>query len=292
MAVLMKFVDPKNDVAFKKIFGDENKKDILIHFLNNLLDFAGTQKEIVDISIKNPYQVPKLEGLKETILDIKAVDKRNIQYIIEMQVFHTGAFEKRVLYYVSKAYCQQLDKAEDYPKLNQVIFLGFLDFVLFKDNPHYSTRHLVLEEKTNNHYFKDFELNFVELPKFEKSLEELIDVKEKWIYFVKNAGNMTVVPKELEKPKEIREAFEIANQMSWTKDELDAYDSRGILIQDERGRVEHAREEGRQIGEEQGIKKGISQGVKKVASQMKKEGLDIDTIIKTTGLSPEDIEEL
>lgn len=288
MEVLMKFVDPKNDVAFKKIFGDENKKDILISFLNNLLEFAGTQKEIVDITIKNPYQVPKLEGLKETILDIKAVDKRNIHYIIEMQVFHTGAFEKRVLYYVSKAYYQQLDKAEDYPKLNQVIFLGFLDFVLFKDNPHYGTRHLVLEEKTNNHYFKDFELNFVELPKFEKSLEELSDVKEKWIYFVKNAGNMTVVPKELEEPTEIREAFEIANRISWTKDELDAYDSRGILIQDERGRVEHAREEGEQIG----VKKGVKQGIKQVADQMKKEGLDIDIIIKTTGLSKEEIKEL
>jgi predicted transposase/invertase (TIGR01784 family) len=88
----MKFADPKNDVAFKKIFGDENKKEILISFLNNLLDFAGTEKEIIDITIKNPYQVPKLEGLKETILDIKAVDKRHIHYIIEIQVFHTSAF--------------------------------------------------------------------------------------------------------------------------------------------------------------------------------------------------------
>jgi len=142
-----KFADPKNDVAFKKIFGDENKKQILISFLNNILEFAGTEKEITDISIKNPYQVPKLEGLKETILDIKAVDKRNIQYIIEMQLFHTSAFEKRVMYYVSKAYYQQLDKADDYPRLNQVIFLGFLDFSIFKENPHYTTRHLILEER-------------------------------------------------------------------------------------------------------------------------------------------------
>jgi len=64
--------------------------------------------------------VPKLKELKETILDIKAVDKRNIHYIIEMQMFHTSAFEKKVLYYVSKAYYQQLNRAEDYPKLNQV----------------------------------------------------------------------------------------------------------------------------------------------------------------------------
>ncbi|NIM16567.1 MAG: Rpn family recombination-promoting nuclease/putative transposase, partial [Candidatus Aminicenantes bacterium] len=233
--VELKFVDPKNDVAFRKIFGDENKKNILISFLNNILDFAGTNKEIIDITITNPYQVPKLKELKETILDIKAVDKRNIHYIIEMQVFHTTAFEKKVLYYVSKAYYQQLKRAEDYPKLNQVIFLGFLNFKLFQKSSHYTTRHLILEEETNEHHFQDFELNFVELPKFEKTLEELKDIKDKWIYFVKNAGNMTIIPKELEEPKELREAFETANQMSWSKEELEAYDARGIYIQDERG---------------------------------------------------------
>ncbi|MGD2090109.1 MAG: Rpn family recombination-promoting nuclease/putative transposase [Candidatus Aminicenantes bacterium] len=163
-----KFVDPRNDVAFRKIFGDENKKDILISFLNNILDFAGTNKEIMDITITNPYQVPKLKELKETILDIKALDKRNINYIIEMQMFHTSAFEKKVLYYVSKAYYQQLNRAEDYPKLNQVIFLGFLNFKLFHNNPDYATRHLILDEKTNKNHFQDFELNFVELPKFTK----------------------------------------------------------------------------------------------------------------------------
>jgi hypothetical protein len=109
------FVDPKNDVAFRKIFGDESKKEILISFLNNILEFAGTTREIIDITIKNPYQVPKLKELKDTILDIKAVDKRNI---------------------------------------------------------HYATRHLILDEKTNEHHFQDFELNFVELPKFTKTLEE------------------------------------------------------------------------------------------------------------------------
>jgi predicted transposase/invertase (TIGR01784 family) len=207
------FVDPKNDVAFRKIFGDENRKEILISFLNNILEFAGTNKEIIDITIKNPYQVPKLKELKETILDIKAVDKRNIHYIIEMQVFHTTAFEKKVLYYVSKSYYQQLNRAEDYPKLNQVIFLGFLNFKLFEKNPDYATRHLILDEKTNEHHFQDFELNFVELPKFTKNLEELKNIKDKWIYFVKNAGTMKMIPRELQEPKELQEAFEVAKQM-------------------------------------------------------------------------------
>lgn len=300
----MKFVDPKNDVAFRKIFGDESKKEILISFLNNILCFAGTDKEIVDITIQNPYQVPKLTGLKETILDIKAVDKRNIRYIIEMQVFHTAAFEKRVLYYVSKAYSLQLDKAENYPKLNQVIFLGFLNFELFKETTDYATRHLILEENTNGHYFKDFELNFVELPKFTVELDQLKNIKEKWIYFVKNAGDMTMIPKELEAPLELKEAFEAANQMTWSKEELDAYDTRGMLIQDERGRVEYAHEEGlksgfekgEKSGLEKGKKEGLDEGLKKgkveMAKTLKENGVDISLIVKSSGLSIEEIEKL
>jgi predicted transposase/invertase (TIGR01784 family) len=282
------FVDPKNDIAFRKIFGDENKKEILISFLNNILEFANTSKEIIDITIKNPYQVPKLKELKETILDIKAVDKRNIHYIIEMQVFHTSAFEKKVLFYVSKSYYQQLNRAEDYPKLNQVIFLGFLNFNLFKKNPDYATRHLILDEKTNEHHFQDFELNFVELPKFTKTLEELKDIKDKWLYFVKNAGTLTMIPHELEEPKELREAFEVANQMSWSKEELEAYDARGIYIQDERGRIEYALEEGKKIG----IGEGRRGREVEIARELKKNGVNIDLIVTSTGLTKEEIESL
>ncbi|MDQ1350524.1 MAG: hypothetical protein QG657_826 [Acidobacteriota bacterium] len=273
----MKFADPKNDIAFKKIFGDENKKEILISFLNNILNFAGTSKEIIDITIKNPYQVPKLEGLKETILDIMAIDKRNIHYIVEMQVLHTPAFDKRILYYISKAYYQQLEKADDYPRLNQVIFLGFLDFTFFKQNPDYSTRHLILDEKTNENHFKDFELNFVELPKFNKNLQELADVKDKWIYFVKNASDLAIIPKEMEEPKEIREAFEAANRLSWSRDELDVYDYIGMHIQDERGRIEYAREEGERA-------KAL-----KIAQELLNNGIAIDIIVKSTGLTEKEI---
>lgn len=290
------FVDPKNDVAFRKIFGDENKKEILISFLNNILEFAGTSREIIDLTIKNPYQVPKLKDLKETILDIKALDKRKIHYIIEMQVFHTTAFEKKVLYYVSKSYYQQLNRAEDYPKLNQVIFLGFLNFTLFKNNPNYATRHLILDEKTNEHHFQDFELNFVELPKFDKALEALEDIKDKWIYFVKNAGTMTMIPHQLIDPKELREAFAVANQMNWSREELEAYDERGIYIQDERGRLEYAIEEGKKIGMDEGKKIGIREGVKKerldLAKKMKKKGEPLEKISEYTGLSKEELENL
>ena len=92
----MKFADPKNDLAFKKIFGDENHKNILISFLNSILDFKELQT-IVDISLANPYQVPKIPELKETILDIKATNKNGDDFIVEIQKKDLGDFTKRSL---------------------------------------------------------------------------------------------------------------------------------------------------------------------------------------------------
>jgi len=99
----MKFADPKNDLAFKKIFGDINHKNILISFLNAVLDFQD-EKSIVDVALANPYQIPKIPELKETILDIKATNKNGDTFIVEMQKKDLGDFAKRSLYYTSKAY--------------------------------------------------------------------------------------------------------------------------------------------------------------------------------------------
>jgi predicted transposase/invertase (TIGR01784 family) len=159
-----------------------------------------------------------------------------------------------------------------------------LNFKLFKNNPHYATRHLILDEKTNENHFQDFELNFVELPKFTKTLEDLKDIKDKWIYFVKNAGTMTMIPRELEEPKELREAFEAAKQMKWSKEELEAYDARGIYIQDERGRIDYALEEGK--------REGKIEGKTETAKELLKMGIEIEKIAQATGLKKEEIEKI
>ncbi len=200
--------------------------------------------------------MPRLEGLKLTILDIRAVDRRGIHYIVEMQVFHTQAFEKRVHHYAARAYSDQLARGADYPKLNQVIFIGIVDFVLFPSEPRYQTRHLILEEKSGEHHFKDLEFVLLELPKFRKTLADLDGVKEKWLYFVKHAEELTAIPDEMREPEELVAAFGAAQQMAWSREELDAYDMRGIYIQDERGRITFAEEKGREKGREEGREEG------------------------------------
>jgi predicted transposase/invertase (TIGR01784 family) len=105
-----------------------------------------------------------------------------------------------------------------------------------------------------------------------------------------------MIPHELEEPKELREAFEVAKQMSWSKEELEAYDDRGIYIQDERGRLDYALEEGKRIGVDEGKKEGIKEGeknkAKEMAKAMKKEGEPVEKILKYTGLARKEIEVL
>jgi predicted transposase/invertase (TIGR01784 family) len=120
----MQFADPKNDLAFKKIFGDINHKNILISFLNSILDFKN-EKTIVDVSLANPYQVPKIPELKETILDINATNENGDNFIVEMQKKDLGDFTKRSLYYTSKAYTSQLPKGQNYAILKKYILLAF-----------------------------------------------------------------------------------------------------------------------------------------------------------------------
>ncbi|MBV6342584.1 Rpn family recombination-promoting nuclease/putative transposase [Candidatus Magnetobacterium casense] len=253
----MRFVDVKSDIAFKKIFGNERKKEILVSFLNAVLDLRG-DREIGDIEILNPYQMPKMEGLKETILDIKAVDKSGVTFIVEIQVQKQKGFEKRVLYYTSKAYIAQLGKGDDYHVLNQVIYIGIVDFKIFNGD-NYLTRHMILNTDTLNQELKDFEFNFIELPKFTKTEDEVDSIVEKWVYFIKNAYSLEMVPKSADFV-EIKEAYEIANEGTWSKKEFEVYEYWQMRLQDERGALENSFDEGKIEGRIEGRLEGIVEG--------------------------------
>ena len=187
----MQFADPTNDIAFKKIFGDKNQKEILISFLNAILDFKDN-KLIEDVTIVNPYQVPKIEELKETILDIKATNQAGEQFIIEMQKKDLGDFAKRSLYYTSKAYVEQLNKGNDYAKLKKVYFIGILNFKMF-ENKSFISRHLILNKETHSQDLDDFEFTFLELSKFNKDLHQLETILDKWLYFLKYTKDLTLI---------------------------------------------------------------------------------------------------
>jgi len=270
----MKFVDPKNDVAFKKIFGSEHKTEILISFLNAVLDLTG-DREIQTVQLLNPFQAPEIKMLKSTILDVRATDKRGVTFIVEMQIENTAALEKRFTYYVSKAYVSQIERGEDYPKLNQVIFIGVLDFALFEGED-YLTRHLILNTKTHEQELKDLEFNFIELPKFTKSEAELESDLEKWVYFIKHAGDLEVVPESADF-EAIQAAYGEASRFNWSREDLEVYEYRGIKIQDARGAIQLA------------TKKGEHNKAAEIARNLLDLGLNVAQIAQATGLSPAEI---
>jgi len=241
----MKFVDVKNDVAFRKIFGNENRKETLISFLNAILDFHGDQ-HISQVNILNPYQLPKLKGGKVTIIDVKATDQAGRTYIVEMQVADIDGFDKRVLYYSSKSYSDQIKRADFYRKLRPVIFIGILDFE-HTQNKNYISRSQVRDIETGEQIIKDMEFTFIELPKFTKELADLKTLTEKWVYFIKNAESLEVVPENIN-DEGLKSAYEEANIQTWTQEELDAYEYAFMREEDERARLDKAEMKGKVDG--------------------------------------------
>ena len=192
----MKFINPKVDYAFKKIFGSHQSEKILISFLNAII-YDG-EKIIESLTIVNPFNPGQIISFKDTYLDVKAVLVDGSIVVIEMQVARMTAFNKRVAYNLAKAYANQLDKGEKYPLLNPAIAVTITDFILFKTTDD-AINKFVFQEETKKLECLDKELRliFVELPKFKKTLSELQGLKDKWIYFLKEAASLDGIPESL-----------------------------------------------------------------------------------------------
>ncbi len=286
----MIFINPKTDFAFKKIFGSEQSKDILISFLNALL-YKG-ESTIKDLEILNPYLAPRIRGVKDTYLDVKATITGDKTVIIEMQVLNVEGVEKRILYNAAKAYSLQLDSGEDYTLLNPVIALTITDFEMFFNLDKVISQ-FVLKEKDYlvDYLIYDIELVFVELPKFKKNLEELETLTDKWIYFIKTARTLQDVPDTMGAVPEINKAFKIANQANLSREELEDLEKREIYIHDQRNAIKRALRQGREEGRQEGKQEGRQEAKLEIAKQLL-DVLDEDLISQKTGLSLDEIQKL
>ena len=238
----MRFINPKTDYAFKKIFGFSESKDILISFLNALV-YDGNSI-IEDLEIINPNLPPVVQGLKDTYLDVKAKLRDGTLVIIEMQVLNVESFGKRVLYNAAKTYAFQLQAGEGYRMLKPVIALTITDFEMFPRSDRLISRFIYKEETTNFNYTdNNIELVFIELPKFTKELEQLETLTDKWIYFIKYARSLTFVSETMDNIPAIHKAFQIANQANLTREEMEEMEKREMFIYDQQGAISLGRRE-------------------------------------------------
>ena len=283
----MIFINPKTDYAFKKIFGSSESKDILISFLNALI-YEGNSI-IEDLEIINPNLPPRVQGLKDTYLDVKAKLTDGTLVIIEMQVLNVQSFGKRVLYNAAKTYAFQLQTGEGYRMLKPVIALTITDFEMFANSEKLISRFVYKEVSTNLKYPEnDIDLVFIELPKFTKEEAQLETLTDKWIYFIKYARTLTSVPETMDNIPEIHKAFEIANQVNLSREELEDLERRELFIYDQQGAMLKAAQEGRERGIEQGREQGRREEKLAIARQLLLR-LDDATISQITGLSLEDV---
>jgi predicted transposase/invertase (TIGR01784 family) len=260
------FADPKTDFVFKRIFGSEVHKPLLIELLNALLELEEDHR-IVDLKYLSPEQHVPVEELKLSLVDVKCFDERGRHYVVDMQVLNVEGFEKRVVYNTSKAYVTQLRTGEGYPGLDDVVGVTICDFVLWPGPPvpgaspvPMLSRWRMQEQHGGALGLSQVQYVFLELPKYRSgdSPEGTID---RWAYFFREAENLAVVPPALSVPP-YREALEVARMAGFSAGELDLYDRAKIAEQDARGALSLAERQGRDEGRDEGRAEGRAEGLR------------------------------
>ena len=292
MAFANKLLDPKNDVAFKRIFGTEKNKDILIHFLNDMLVFRN-KSPIDDITFLKPMLDPDILAQKTSIVDVLCKDRDGNSYIVEMQVAKTSGFEKRAQFYASKAYCGQSCVGDKYKDLKEVVFLAIADYVMFPNKRDLKSDHVILDKKTFEHDLTDFSFTFLEIGKFKKTKEDidsLSNLVEKWCYFFKYAEEVT--PEELRKligsDKIIERAYKELDRFYWTEEELLGYDATIKRENDYKSSLVQKFDEGKAEGKAEGELNAKYE----IALKMLSKNMDDVLILECSGLTCDELQRL
>ena len=298
---ITKFLDPKNDVAFRRIFGSERNKDILIHFINDILELKDRDK-IKEITFLPTIAVPEIAAKKQSVVDVLCKDENGVQLIIEMQVAPQEGFEKRAQYYAAKAYSRQLNKGKKegarYIDLKAVIFIAISDNIIFKDKIFYKSDHIMLDKESYSHDLKDFSFTFIELPKFKiTDINLLTNLVEKWCFFFKNADKTSEADlrKLIGSDNVIERAYEELNQFNWTEDELLTYEQETKRIMDNQAAEDYKTNQIKQQiieAEEKAEARGKAERDIEIARAMLIDGDSIEKVAKITGLSVEEIKEI
>jgi predicted transposase/invertase (TIGR01784 family) len=246
------FADPKTDIVFKRIFGAEARKPLLIALLNDLLELEG-ERRILDVQHLPGEQHVDVAELKLSIVDVKCTDASGRRFVVEMQVLKVEGFEKRVVYNASKACVMQLRSAEEYPTLCDVVGVTICNFKLWPEKDEEGrfkvpmlSRWRMQEQHGGEKGMPQIQYAFLELPKYVAgtSPQTLVD---EWAYFFREAKNLDVVPPALSEGP-VRDALEVARTATFEPEEWEAYERAKMAEQDARGALSVAHQEGEATG--------------------------------------------
>ena len=301
---MMKYLDPKADLTFKKIFGNHPQRQISL--LNALLPLS----EAEQIHAIESELVPQLEGGKNTIVDVLCTDSRGRKFCVEMQMEWSDAFQQRVLFNASKLYVSQAKKGGKYSELQPVYSLNLINDVFEHDTPDFIHNYRIVHDKDSNKVIEGLHFTFIELPKFAPHSIADKRMMVLWLRFLTEINSNTKeIPADLLNDPEIGKAVEELEISGFTDAELRAYDKFWDSVSVERtlldDRYQKGREEGKEEGIAEGMEKGMEQGMKKgraegmeqgmsqrsleIAKKMLAKGMDEATVMDMTGLSAEEM---
>ena len=297
MCMIGKYIDPFTDFGFKRIFGNEKHKNLLISFLNDLLDI---ENPIVEIDYKNLEKLGVNIADRKAILDVYCKDSDGNRFIVELQRAKQNFFKDRSLYYTSFVIQEQAEKGTWNYQLEPIYFIGILEFELDNSSDDYLTKVQLYDVDRKKQFYDKLTYYYIEIPKFKKEEEDLKDNLDFWLFFMKNVATLSEIPENFKSHEDIKEAFDVASFLALSPDEQFAYQMDMKARNDYQNTLDTALDEGRKEGFKKGVKQGIQKGIEEgkneakidIAKSMLKDNMPIDVIIKYSGLSKKEIEKI
>jgi predicted transposase/invertase (TIGR01784 family) len=273
-----KYINPFTDFGFKKIFGEEASKPLLIDFLTSLLPDA----KIVDLTFKDKEKLGKSTEDRKAIFDIYCENNKGERIIVELQKAKQNYFKDRTVFYATFPIQEQAERSDWNFELRAVYCVGILDFKFddYKNNEKNEVIHKVHLKNQNNQVFYDkLEFVYLEMPHFTKTEQELITRLDKWLYFIKHLNNLQDIPSIFSDDIFVH-AFHKAELANYTPQEREVYEDSLKIYRDLKNTIDTAYDD------------GVIERSKEIAKSLKSLGIEIDIIIKSTGLTKEAIEDL
>lgn len=290
----MRYLDPKADLTFKKVFGEH--EDLVISLLNALLPLRADE-EVIEVEYLPAELVPDNLLRKNSIVDVRCVDAVGRQFIVEMQMVWSPEFLQRVLFNSAKAYVRQLDKGFDYSLLKPVYSLNLVNDIFEPQLPEYYHYFKLVHEEHTEKVIDGLHLVFVELPKFTPHSMSEKKMQVLWLRYLTEIKDGTEkIPQELLDNAETGKAISVLETSSYNDAQLASYDKFWDTISIEKtlynSGERKGREEGLMEGEAVGMEKGRAEEKRKIASGMKQAGIPLETIAVITGLPLEEVKSI
>lgn len=279
----MRYLDPKADLTFKKVFGEH--PDLVISFLNAMLPFEKPEEMIEEVEYLTPEMVPENPFRKNTIVDVRCKDQRGRQFLVEMQMIWSPEFQQRVLFNAAKAYVRQINTGEEYKLLQPVYSLNLVNEIYEPDLPEYYHNYGMAHLEHSDRVIEGLHLIFIELPKFKPTTFTQKKMRVLWLRYLTEINERTkeVAPELMAEP-EIHKAVTQLQESAFTEAQMLGYEKFWDIINTEKLLIEGSRAEGKAEGEQL--------AKRETARNLKRLGVPVDTISKATGLGTAEIEAL